>query len=140
MENLPKPFKRYTCGVTYENEMNDIPVTLSTSESSEECASGECGWFELLITPIKFLTRTDRPYLVDHDPDCAIVDLRRSDDGRFMILPATDLELCEIAPVNCIEDYYSQDENLILAYETLERIVSDGSHCDVKSYFAQQSQ
>jgi hypothetical protein len=66
---LPEPYVAYTCGIIYENEMNDITVKLSDSKESQACSDEECGWFGLIIEPIKYIERSERPYMPEYDSD-----------------------------------------------------------------------
>mgnify|MGYP001040888690 FL=1 len=60
---LPVPYLAYTCGINWENEMNDIPVLLSSSKTPEACCDEECGWFEARIEIIKEISASARPYM-----------------------------------------------------------------------------
>jgi hypothetical protein len=107
-----QPYLAYTCGINYENEMRDIPVTMSASKDSEACCDEECGWFEVLVEPIKVIPARDLPYLCEHDSDRAVIDARHNKPGRMMVSPLGEPYV--LAPADLVrdnEDWYGLSAN-----------------------------
>ena len=98
------------------------------SDSSEpKCCGDECGWYKVLVTPLKLIRNEDRKgYMFQHDYDMkdvsGIIVFVPTDDRLMMY---SDVEFC-----NFDKDFkrIPVDSDCYLAKVELEEVIQNGAH------------
>jgi hypothetical protein len=116
---IPPPYTAYCCGIKFEQDLGEADCELYETQT-EDPIYNNCGLFQVLVAPIKFISAEDaKSYVMEYDYEYRALLRYKTSDDRFVFIKQNDPYIAFSDP----------DEDCFLTKVSFVKVVIDGKHC-----------